>query len=263
MSELSVKGVALEGATLAGAARAAPSRSRRWLRRGLGLGTLFVVLPTVVIGLAHTRAFGPTLGRLFGMSSGCPVSLEGMKPEQIEAHRARASVVLAGALPSRAKRIGPFAIGTTTRDDVQAWAKSEAIATCNAEQSGIVLRCIDVPAKALTSSIPSAPQGKDVFFRFTMQGVLVGLDIMREPCDGTCAENLARDLGATVERDIGKATTQHGELAAAYFDAPGIRMTITEHRFTDLAVDVSVSRHQLAGPLTVREQYRSVEKPAL
>ncbi len=237
---------------------AAPRALSPRTRRALGATALLFGGGTLLVGLLHVGPLKPLLGRLFGSVAGCPVSLKGLTPQEIEAQRARASQTLAGDRPARARAAGPFAIGATRRADVDAWTKANALA-CAAEQSDTALRCSDVPSSALATS-KDAPPASDAFFRFAPDGTLVAVDLMRQPCGGACAESLAREIIARVERDVGEKAASHGaELSAAVLDAPGIRMNKTEFRFADFAVDVSVSRLDAAGgPLTVREQYRSV-----
>lgn len=237
----------------------APSpRSRA--QRALGIAALSLVALTSLAALGHSKPFRPFLGRWLGQSGACPVSVKGLTPEQIDAHRVSASGVLSGEAPARSRAAGPFVIGTSTRRDVDRWAQAESV-TCSVELSGTALRCADVPARALTTSV-DAPAGTDTFFRFSPASVLVGLDVMRAPCGGPCNERLAREIVTRVQRDVGQATSQHGEIDAAYFEAPGLRAVNLEFHFIDYAVDVSVTRLAPSGPLTLREQYRAVSRTA-
>jgi hypothetical protein len=213
---------------------------------------------SLLVAVLHLGPLKPMLGRLFGSSVACPVSIKGLTAQEIETQRANASRALAGDRPARSRAAGPFALTVTKRADVSAWATAAGIA-CVAEQSDTALRCSDVPSAALGTS-NDGPVASDVFFRFAPDGTLVAVDVMRRPCDGACAESLAREIITRIERDVGEKAASHGaELSAATLDAPGIRMNKTEFRFADFAVDVSVSRLEAAGgPLTVREQYRAV-----
>jgi hypothetical protein len=241
------------------ATRAAASRFG--VRFGLRAAALLVGLPTLVVALAHVGPLRPVLGRLgrvFGQStgSGCPVSLAGLTPQEIERHRAQSNEVLAGNQPARARAAGPFIVGKTMRRDVEAWATERAV-SCREEQSATALRCTSVPSAALGTSA-EAPPATDAFVRFDPSGLVVGVDIMRRECDGACAERLANELAARLERDVGPRSALHGELSAAYFDAPGLKTTMLQYRFSDFAADVSVMRSKEAGPVLVREQYRGV-----
>jgi hypothetical protein len=162
---------------------------------------------------------------------------------------------------------GPFTIRETTRADVDAWSASSAAGmglgggTCVEELAATALRCRHVPARAIGAD--GGPAGDDVLFRFDPAGKLVGFDVMREAASAAVVAPLAEALVASLERSAGPRSATHGETSAAYFDAPGIRMTSIEFRFSDYAADVSVSRLSERGPLVVREQYRAVEADAL
>lgn len=240
----------------ADASLARPS-SPRW-RRAAGAVALLFGGGTLLVAVLHVGPLKPLLGRMFGSASSCPVSVTNLSAKEIDDHRVRSSAILAGTASARSHAAGPFVVGKTTRAEVDAWSKAAAV-SCTLEQADTALRCVDVDAKHLGGAA-SQPRGKDTFFRFSVDGRLVGLDIMREPCDGARAQVLASDLVARVTRDVGDKSAQRGEIDASYFDAPGIRATMVEFRFADYAVDVSVMRMSTEGLLSVREQYRAVDK---
>src|SRR5947208_8799475 len=64
------------------------ARNAKRLRTGALAGVALAASAVALVGAMHTRAARPLLARL-GVKMGCPVSLEGRPPEEIEAARAR------------------------------------------------------------------------------------------------------------------------------------------------------------------------------
>jgi hypothetical protein len=226
-------------------------RAKKIVVRGLIVaGGLFLGL-----GILHTRAGRPLLARLSGSGGGCPVGLANATPEKLEEGRvAGLKSVPRGATNAPARPALRFAIGTTTRADVRAWAEANGVA-CKDDLVGTALRCLDFdPAIA---GDPGAPRLADLFFRFDPKGTLVALDAMHA---GASAEEAARALDAAaarLARGLGPPNATDGERSAAYLGVPLAQATI-EYRFRDYAIDVSATNLGDRGVL-VREQYRALE----
>ena len=232
----------------AGARRTTARRVASWL---VGAAAASVAL----IGLGHVGPGKRLLGGLFGAAApGCPVSLKGLSPQEIEAHRASSSLVLAGEAAPKSRGAGPFVIGATTRGDVTSWALATKV-RCDDAQERTALRCIDVPGAALGAG--ALPVASDVLVRFDPGERVVALDVMRaaEPeAVASALEHLLRD----VEARVGPRSALIGELSPAYFAGAGLKVTTGECRFTNYAVDVSATRTADTGAIRLREQYRAV-----
>ena len=121
---------------------------RRFVKRALAAVVGLLVVFTVVVGFAHTRAGRPLLAFMaFGKAKGgaCPLGYDvAQTPAQKESSR-RAFAASHGAAERAAARpaLG-FDLDRTTRADVRAWASAHGIA-CKEGRTGPDLDCAGRP----------------------------------------------------------------------------------------------------------------------
>lgn len=227
------------------------TRGKTWLKRGaITLATL-AVLFVGLIGLAHTTFGRPILMWLSGagVTGNCPLGFDQANPLATEYFRKQQLEQREGAGVAKTFRALDFVLGETTKADVQRWVR-ERQATCDEARQGSALTC-----SAYAESIGAAPHASDLFMLFDGEDRLVALDLMRTPTDAAAAAaTLTRQIEA-VSTNVGPATKQHGEAAAAWLMAEPMRMTLREFRYQDFVASISATNLGSRG-VRVREQYQ-------
>jgi hypothetical protein len=221
-------------------------------RRGRRIaGVLFGATAALgIVAFAHTRAARPVLAWL-GLGSGCPMSLSGQTPATLEQRRVETMRVLAGSDPAHARPALSFVLGSSTRDDVSAWASAHAV-PCTDALLDTALHCREIGA---TAEVGGGPPIADAFFRFDPGGKLVAVDVMREGTNGVAAAAFVDGASQRLSREVGAPSRVALEPAAAL--ATLYAQSTVEYRFLDYAADVSATNFGEVG-VVVREQYRAI-----
>jgi hypothetical protein len=198
-----------------------------------------------LLGLAHVPRVSHSLAGWLGRGTcpwgGRPASAAELRSQRLEsASRLRGT----GIAPDRSA-LG-LTLDVSSKADVLAWA-GERGARCEAELGEAALRCVK-------------PKAFDAFFRFEPRGTrvaLVALDVMHEGASTEQAVTRFQALAADLERRLGEPQQKRGEASAAWLDRGYLSQAALELRFSDYAVDVSVTNLGERGAV-LREQYRSL-----
>ena len=207
-----------------------------------------------IVAFAHTRAARPLLGWL-GLGSGCPMSLAGQPPATLEQRREETMRTIAGTDPARARPALGFLLGSSTRDDVSAWAAAHAV-PCEDALLDTALHCREVTAAGATAEAAQGLPIADAFFRFDPGGKLVAVDVMHQGTNGVVAAAFVDVASQRLSREVGAPSRVALEPAAA-LGALYAQSTV-EYRFRDYAADVSATNFGEVG-VVVREQYRAID----
>lgn len=171
----------------------------------------------------------------------------------MEAQRQITANRLRGTTPAASRPAFGFALDVSTRADVRRDI-DRAGGACKEELEGAALRC-EVAAAA------GRPSVRDAFFRFSPDGVLVAVDVVREPASPEAAASLVEQLTSKLSREAGPVTTSRGEATASALGSGHLAQAVREYRFTDYAADVTATNFGEGGKspdVVVREQYRSL-----
>jgi hypothetical protein len=212
---------------------------RAWMGRGararrIAAAGAAAAAALAAVGLLHLPWARPLLARL----GGCPASR--VSPAQVERAQGRAWASLRGAGAAPGRPALGFALGGTTRGEVEAWARARAL-SCERLRDGALLRCAGVPAGAL-----GAAAYDDVSFGFRLRDArLVNVTTLRG--DLPAAEAAARlaDAAARLSRALGPP-----QRAAA----PGAGLDFLQYRYVDYLADVTAMSIPGRGH-AVREHY--------
>ena len=179
-----------------------------------------------VIGIGALAAAGavfhPALLRRFGGADRCPQMATG---PALDSARRTAASALAGDTPAPSVNFLGFAVGTTTRAEVTAWASEQKIACSDVD--GLALRCA-LPQSAVV------PVAGGVFYRFDALR-LVGIDLIAPTTDAEVATLFQRIRDGLIET-FGRPHAE--DVATDLSSAPAGRLS-SRWRFRQLAVDVS------------------------
>jgi hypothetical protein len=202
-----------------------------------------------IVAFAHTRAARPLLGWL-GLGSACPMSLSGQTPATLEQRRLETMRAIAGNDPARARPALGFVLGSSTRNDVTAWASAHAV-DCADALLDTALHCKEVNA-AGGDGLPIA----DAYFRFDPGGRVIAVDVMHQGTNGAVAAAFVDGASQRLSREVGAPSRVALEPPAAL--ATLYAQSSVEYRFRDYAADVSATNFGEIG-VVVREQYRAID----
>ncbi len=135
-----------------------------WLLAGvLALTTVLTV--AIHLGPVRTLLGWKPLGAGDSISAFCPFG-DGGEPAHIAA--------APGQIPTSDRPALGFALGVTTRSDVDRWATEHQI-RCKAQRRGAIVECTDVPAELVAGAALAATS---LWFRFD-DGSLAGIQTVR------------------------------------------------------------------------------------
>lgn len=215
----------------------------RSLVTGFVAGAASVVAAAVaVVGVAHTDWGRPLLAVIAG---GCPVSLDGADPEQVEAFRVSQLKRVDGTTRAASHPALRFQLGVTRWDDVQ-----RDLPGCVAKREQSVLWCTGAAAQALTRG----SAGADAHLQFDGAGRLVAVDVLHEVSSAAQALAHVTAAEASVAAAVGPVTRSHGRADPEYLSAP-YRRYAREYRYDHYVAVLSVTHLGQRG-LRVREQYQ-------
>ncbi|MBS2016014.1 MAG: hypothetical protein JST00_24235 [Deltaproteobacteria bacterium] len=234
---------------LASPSAAAPRAWRFLLRAAVG-----VALATTIVGLLHMPFAAPLL-RAITPSWACPIRRG--TPEQIDrAHAMGAANIRANARESAPARpaLG-FALDTTTRGDIRAWASKNGVSCAAIGGNDNLQKCTNVPAAAVGQPAAYGPL-EEITFELRATGELVNVQTMRRGLTAEAAATIAGDLEARMRASLGEPTQRGGEPTAAHLSHGVLSTFVAVHQFTDYRATVTATN--LAGTGTmVREEYLS------
>ena len=208
-----------------------------------GLGPVKRTILVAALSVAAAGfAFALAHGSLVRSGASCPVG--GGSPAEAEALRVKAMKPLAGPTKAPSRNAGDLVIGSTTGAELAEREEARG-SRCATELAGAVVRCERADGEILG--------------RFDLDHRLVGIDEVRY---GLSAENGA----AAIDERLTSARTAYGsdptrrwgEARAAFLGAP-LRQAGFAYRFSDLAVDVTVTKLDEGGQgIVLRVQHRAV-----
>jgi hypothetical protein len=217
----------------------------RWL---LGFAAAALV-STGFIGFLHTPAGRPVLRAVLG--DRCPLGLDHpLTAAQRDEARATALATLRGADRAPGRPALGFALDTTTRAGISAWAATHAV-TCAA--AGSSLRCGAAPGSALggTHDVDTI----DFAFDAADRVVTVSTRVQKE--DPAVALGGAVASTAALAATLGVPAAETGQLDAAWLAGGPVRQAAREFRFADYRARVVIA-HVASGGFAVTELYQSI-----
>lgn len=219
----------------------------QWIRVSIYVASGLAVL-TLAMGLLHTRLGRPLLAMLGG---GCPVQAS---PDDVERARLSSARATQGHEASPAQPALGFVLDQMTLADVESWAKRENV-SCEDSHGGTVLKCSQVPARALGNRSQGAVDELVLAFSPATQR-LVNITTSQSGLDGAAAEARLKALAADLQAKLGNPTREAGEVSASYLASAPMRTASVRYRFTDYQADVAATNLPGRG-LVVREHYMS------
>ncbi|GAC1521393.1 MAG: hypothetical protein NVS3B10_22250 [Polyangiales bacterium] len=203
-------------------------RAAKAMLAGAGL-----TLSAALVLLAH--------GALMHAGASCPIGQS--TAIELEAQRQRAM----GPLTAAASRTAPL------RDTLLAVSRAHFIAVEETARG----RCAVDPA---STSVRCESEHGEVLARFDPADQLVALDRVRYGLSAEDGERVLTRMLADARLRLGDPTRLWGEPTASYLGGP-LRQAGYEYRFTDVAIDVTVT-HLGRDGLVLREQHRAVPRAA-
>jgi len=202
-----------------------------------------------LVGLAHTPQGKPLLA-LLGAVPGCPVSLDKVDPQRVEAYRTKQMALHAGTAVARALPATSLELGAT-RPRVQKWLEERG-AQCEERRSGSVIACARV-------ADPSAPEMREVHLQFDERDRLVAMDLFRNTsCAAEALDHLSnteRSLNALV----GPVTRRTGKPNASLLDERRYHRVSSHFVYANYSAELSAMNYGSRG-VRVRETYQWLPK---
>lgn len=230
-----------------------PARLRRvW--KILFRVTVASVLVTGLIGVLHMPFAAPLL-RAISPNWACPIRRG--TPEQIDRGHAMgaANVRAAASTAAPARPALGFALDTTTRGDIRAWAAKNDISCASIGGNENLQKCKNVPAVAVGQPAAFGPL-EEITFELRATGELVNVQTMRRGLTLDAAAMIASDLEARAAKDLGAPSQLGGEPTAAHLTRGVLSTYVAVHQFTDYRATISATNLASTG-LMVREEYFS------
>ena len=226
------------------------ARSRNLLRALAAVGG-FLALAIGVIGFAHTKHGRPLLAFLPGMGR-CPVGMDvAWTPQQRDQARAHALASVAGeALATQRPALG-FALGTTSRAEVEAWASQHGV-RCETKRA-TRFACSAVPSAATTAGLQLA----EVLFLFDAGDRLMAIDASTEALSAAEAVAATTRAADAVAAATGGAPRAQGEATADYLQGGTLRQLKRELRFANYRAVISATNLGPRG-IRVRGHYTAI-----
>lgn len=205
-----------------------------------------------LVGLAHAP-FARSLLRTVG---GCPMAGARMTPDVAERARRMALATDRVALSAPARPALGFALDTSTRDDVRAWARRERV-ECEDARPGL-MKCARVAPDALGLGSTHATID-ELALEFDPRERLVNVSTFRTHLTPTTASSEARSIVARLSERLGTAELRAGDFAESSLRAPAeASISTVRYRFGDYIADVTAMNAPASGP-SIREHYMSAD----
>jgi hypothetical protein len=204
---------------------------------------LVAALATTLMGVLHLPFARPVLALFQGTKvDGCPMGwtrAETLTPAQVESRRAAMLIPTRGATKAQARPAFGFELESTTRAQIEAWAKTNNL-VCHADRHGAGLECTGVSATALPS--PGLLAGLlRVMPGFDAQGRLISLQVTGSFPDAQAAAGATSQLIAEINRLAGPSASQKGELTADFLSRNALAQSRAEWRFHNYDAKVTVT----------------------
>ncbi len=230
---------------------------RRFVKRALAAVVGLLVVFTVVVGFAHTRA-----GRLlafvaFGKAKGgaCPLGYDvAQTPEQKESARRAFAASHGGEARAAARPALGFELDRTTRADARAWASAHGI-TCKEARTGPDLDCAAVPDDALAAAFRGAPV-VSVWLTFGARDTLTTVVVVRRSPDAAAISATFAAITAAVSSQAGPARMTDGDPSVERLSAGLLRQASAEYRFRDYYALARATN--MGNGFALTEEYRSL-----
>lgn len=204
----------------------------------LGAGIAFV-------GIAHTPQGKPLLA-LLGAVPGCPVSLDKVDPERVEAYRIQQMTQHAGEGRARSVPATDLELGAS-RSQVQSWLDRRG-ARCEDKRGASVIACSRVDGDA-------GPLMREVHLQFDARDRLVAMDLFR---DTACAAEALRHLAESerhLESRVGPVTNRTGKADAVLLDERRYQRVSSRFSYANYTAELSAMNYGARG-VRVRETYQ-------
>ena len=201
------------------------------------------VVATTLMGVLHLPFARPVLALFRGTKvEVCPMGwtrAETLTPAQVESRRAAMLAPTRGATKALARPAFGFVLESTTRAQIDAWAKTNNI-VCRADRHNAGLDCTGVPATTLPS--PGLLSGVlHVMPGFDAQDKLVSLQVTGSFQDAESAARAASQLMEELNRIAGPSALRKGEPTAEYLSRNALGQSRAEWRFLDYDAKVMVT----------------------
>ena len=227
------------------------------LRRGL-VGLLAALsLLTVLIGVAHTPVGRPLLGLLArGSGAGaCPLGYDRRAtPAERASARRRFADGHRGATLAQSRPALGFALGATTRGEIEAWARAHGVA-CGAPRSAADLECRDVPAALLPAAFGGAPLSA-LWLDFDEQQRLTSAIAVRRAASAAPIAAALSAITAAVTDAAGPPSAVDADATAARLSRAALAQASAEFRFRDYYALARATN--LGDGYVLTEEYRSL-----
>jgi hypothetical protein len=220
-------------------------------RRAVALAAAVIGM-TGLVGLAHA----PFARSLLLTVGGCPMAGARMTADVAERARRMALATDRAALSAPARPALGFALDTTTRDEVRAWARREQV-QCEDARPGLT-KCARVAPDALGLGSTGATID-ELELEFDPHGRLVNVTTFRTHLTPATASSEARAIVAWLSERLGAAELRSGDFAESSLRGPAdASISTVRYRFGDYIADVTAMNAPGSGP-SIREHYMSAD----
>jgi hypothetical protein len=226
-------------------------RSERPAARGKKL-LAAIALAAAVVALAHAPFARSALMSL----GGCPFAGAHMTAVEAQSARHLALTVAHAEAAAPARPAPGFALDSTARAEVEAWATIGHL-ECRKTRQDLVT-CVGVPPEAL--GLPSVEGSIDeLTLQFDARDRLVDTTVLRGHLSAQAAAAVARSVVSSLETRLGPAGRHAGTFDAARLSHEGAESIATVmYRYSDYVADVTVMNAPAGGP-SILEHYMSAK----
>jgi hypothetical protein len=227
------------------------SKPRRPLwKRALTITGILVGTFVAVGGVLHL----PFARGLLMKAGGCPMAVEASAQELDKAHMGSLARER-GADMAPARPAFGFALDTTTRSEVLAWAEQARVA-CQRDR-GAIVRCNAVPASAVGAPDVQGPI-TSLSFGFNAQDKLVDVSSMRMHMTPAAGLASVTDITGNLSKQLGEPHKHLGAFDLEHLSQKSVAgLSNIAYRFHDYAVDIVAMSFDSDG-LVLREHYASI-----
>jgi hypothetical protein len=219
---------------------------RRIQNAVLGSGIAMTLL-TGLIGYAHTPAGRPILLWLAG-AAGCPLGGH-IDPADRDAAVLSARQIFKGDTPAASLGALGFTLGSSTKEDAQAWASREGIHCVDEQPTD--LRCTDVPAAALGVEMPAA----DLLIAFDAKGRLDAVDLHTGALSADEAARLIEVRKEAIAKEAGPATSTAGVATGDWLASGPLQQVSASFHYSDRRAELSATNFG-GGRVVLRETHQ-------
>lgn len=224
------------------------ARLRPFAVPALAASAIFIAL----MGFAHTPTGRDAWRKVWGSS--CPFSAQWQHTaEQRDQDRAAQAASLRGSLPARARTAMGFALDSTTRADINAWAE-QSNAHCAIARTSGELECATAAIRYLPQDAVSAPG--TLFFDFDAQQRLKKVSAQVSLNEPASAVTAMRRIIDHVTQNAGGAADVAGEISPTYLAGGPLRRTQAQFRYQHYYVRASIL--SLGNNFVLSQTYQSL-----